>query len=305
MTQPQPDFHHSAASTRTAFDIGHDFAFYRLPEPHTQSLDVLNGYANKKRQGGSTRRSTPSIRKWLNLRLHAYERKIHIDDNITPDFIDELFEKSNGICPITKDVMTVGTMTDTDWSVDRIINDYGYVRGNITIMSTRANAAKGCLSVDDIKAIRDTKATHDGLTHAQWSEMYTLVFFVARKLNELNTIKELNVREISADLLIQFVDKITDPFSPEDEAFMAMSTCISTHTPEKNLKPLRRTLYAISKRRKTEAPLHDLVRRSPRLLKEIMKLCRLVNWNGVANDIDTLRQNYVKEYDRVICAKRL
>lgn len=298
-------FEHSAASQRTAFDIGHDFAFYRLSAPSTSCQDVLKGFANKKRQGGSTRRSTHSIRKWLNLRLHAYERKIHIDESITPDLLESMFIETGGICPVTNEAMTAGTKTESDWSVDRLMNDFGYLADNIAIMSTRANTAKGCLSLEEIKTIRDRQTAHRGLTYKQWSNLYSLVSKVATKLGCIDNLKDLNLKAFNADIILRFIDTMTDPFRPEDDTFISISTCIAMHTKPKNQKTLRRTLLTISKRRNTDDTLENLMKHSARLRREINNVCKLVDWDDVLGDIDRIRQLQVAKLDRMKNTKRL
>lgn len=71
----------------------------------------------------------------------------------TLNFID------NPDCPITLIELTHGTGGDTDWSVDRVNNDGAYAEGNLVVMSTRANTAKGDKSLLDVISL-----TADGLT---------------------------------------------------------------------------------------------------------------------------------------------
>ncbi len=48
--------------------------------------------------------------------------------------------------------MTQATCTPSDASIDRVRNDAGYAAGNLVVMSTRANAAKGDADFDDALA---------------------------------------------------------------------------------------------------------------------------------------------------------
>ncbi len=44
---------------------------------------------------------------------------------------------------------------DNSPTLDRIINDLGYVRGNIVVISNKANRAKSNLSLDELFALTD------------------------------------------------------------------------------------------------------------------------------------------------------
>lgn len=305
MDAPEQEFIHSASTKITAFDIGHDFAFYRMPVPDTSCQEVLDGFAQKKMQGGSSRRSTLSIRKWLNLRLHAYERKIHIDDDVTADFIDELYQKTGGNCPATRALMTQGTLTETDWSVDRVLNEFGYVRPNIAVMSTLANKAKGNLTLDEIKAIRDTKTPFKGLEYIHWANLYSLVFEVNDKLTIVRELGDIKTDAFKTTVFINIVDIITDPFQSDESEYFQTISMIMYHTPKSQLKSLRRKFCSISKRRNTNEPLPDLMDRSRRLRKEVQILSTLFDWNTIIDDIDESRKAYVNAHDRVRAATRL
>jgi len=52
-------------------------------------------------------------------------------------------------------VRAVGLMTDNSPSVDRIIPDLGYVKGNIAIISNRANRIKTNATASEIRAVAD------------------------------------------------------------------------------------------------------------------------------------------------------
>lgn len=60
-------------------------------------------------------------------------------------------------CPILGIPLIVGTQTPTDNSpsLDRLIPALGYVRGNIAVISFRANAIKNSASADELRAVAD------------------------------------------------------------------------------------------------------------------------------------------------------
>lgn len=164
----------SAQDDKVGFEIGFDLALYRLPKPKTEHQSILHGFDHKKAKRGSTKHANKFVRKWLTLRLNAFDRNIKFSEAITPQYLEDQLKYAEGRCPITHKKLTFGTLQDTDWSVDRLLNDYGYVESNVLIMSTRANAAKGNLSTEEIKAVCDTKKSHKGLSHRSWQILHDI-----------------------------------------------------------------------------------------------------------------------------------
>lgn len=50
---------------------------------------------------------------------------------------------------------TVGSQTDNTPCLDRIDNTQGYVKGNVSVISHKANRAKGDLSADELQRLAD------------------------------------------------------------------------------------------------------------------------------------------------------
>jgi hypothetical protein len=170
---------------KIGFEVGWDHAEYGVMVPETLYTGTL---ADGHRAGMQHRgRAKPKeadryIRKWLQLRRNAWRRERIFDDGVTPQFL-RLIDVP--YCPITREKLTYSTGEDSDWSVDRLVNDGGYVRGNLVVMSTRANKAKDTLTTKDIV---DRAAKYDeeqkafflddkplfGLTSAQTLRLYTL-----------------------------------------------------------------------------------------------------------------------------------
>lgn len=86
---------------------------------------------------------TPAI----GLRLSAFARGLPVSAAITKDYLRQI---TVTICPVSGVELTQGTLSDTDWSVDRLENDLGYVPGNICFMSARANQLKGTAGFEEL-----------------------------------------------------------------------------------------------------------------------------------------------------------
>lgn len=85
-------------------------------------------------------------------------------------------------CPVIKVELTVGTGQDSDWSVDRAVNDHGYVASNLVIISVLANKAKADRPFPEIALIAESdalfkhsEAVYEGLTQEQWGRLLDLI----------------------------------------------------------------------------------------------------------------------------------
>lgn len=73
----------------------------------------------------------------------------NIEFNITVDDLDWVT-----ICPVFGYELNYHTRdTDTNVSIDRIDPNKGYIKGNVCVMSMRANRAKWNLSFDEVKKL--------------------------------------------------------------------------------------------------------------------------------------------------------
>jgi hypothetical protein len=139
-----------AFETDTAFEIGWDFAHFALTPPgeHLQPGSALQKGFDAGRASFGTRTLAPTqhTRKWLQLRLNAWRRgRIFEGLQVTPNYLSQI---DTTHCPITRETLTHATCTTSDASIDRVRNDAGYAAGNLVVMSTRANAAKGDADFD-------------------------------------------------------------------------------------------------------------------------------------------------------------
>jgi hypothetical protein len=68
-------------------------------------------------------------------------------------------------------------LKDTDWSVDRINNDGAYAAGNLMVMSTKANGAKGAKHYVEIASLAAIPAheTSNGLSGREWARIACLM----------------------------------------------------------------------------------------------------------------------------------
>jgi hypothetical protein len=183
--RPAPRAVHDWADAGGAgFEIGWDHAQHRLTPPvdHLQpGSPVRQGWeAGRIVFGPRTRAATPHVRKWLQLRLNAWQRsRAFCTLQVTPALLRRI---DVPVCPIVREPLVHGTGGPLDASVDRVNNDAGYAAGNLAVMSVRANGAKAHCAWDDAMGfVRQIEAgalgTIDGLDAAQWSRLAVLMSF--------------------------------------------------------------------------------------------------------------------------------
>jgi len=168
----------------TGFEIGWDHAQHRLVPPvaHLQAGSPLRrGWeAGCAAFGVRTRRATPAVRKWLQLRVNAWLRGRAFEGvQVTPALLRRI---EVDVCPILRTPLAHATGSGSDASVDRVNNDAGYAAGNLALVSVRANAAKASYAWDDaMRFVRQIEAgqlgTIDGLDAAQWARLAVLMSF--------------------------------------------------------------------------------------------------------------------------------
>jgi hypothetical protein len=137
------------------FELGWDYAHYGSmpPADHLHPLSpVRQGWeAGRNNFGRRTLQANRLTRKWLQLRLSAWMRgRAFEGQQVNPAFLRRI---DVAVCPITREVLTHGSGELSDASVDRVFNDAAYAAGNLAVISTRANRAKGACGVDDAMAM--------------------------------------------------------------------------------------------------------------------------------------------------------
>jgi hypothetical protein len=173
------------AHEHVGFELGWDYAHYRvaLPAPYGQEPSPLrNGLlAGEAAFGTRTLAATRHVRKWLQLRLNAWLRGRSVElVQVTPNYLQQIDATH---CPITRVALSSATLEGTDASIDRVRNDAGYAAGNLAVMSTKANHAKGARGFRDaIGFVQQIEAEQlpglGGLTAEQWSRTAVLCSFV-------------------------------------------------------------------------------------------------------------------------------
>ena len=185
----QTGFPHPHASVtaheHVGFELGWDYAHYRVspPAPYAQEPSPLrNGLlAGQAAFGQRTLAATRHVRKWLQLRLHAWLRGRSVElVQVTPNYLQQI-DVSH--CPITRLALSTATLEATDASVDRVRNDAGYAAGNLAVMSTKANHAKAAHGFRDaLRFVQQVEAQKlpglNGLTAEQWARTAVLCSFV-------------------------------------------------------------------------------------------------------------------------------
>ena len=167
------------------FELGWDYAHHSVtpPAPYAQEPSPLrNGWlAGQASFGLRTLEPTRHVRKWLQLRLHAWLRGRGVElVQVTPNYLQQI-DVSH--CPITRAPLSSSTMEGSDASIDRVRSDASYAAGNLAVMSTKANHAKAAYGFRDalqfVKQIEDgALGGIDGLSAAQWARVAVLCSFV-------------------------------------------------------------------------------------------------------------------------------
>lgn len=162
-----------APSDIDAFDLGWDYGCHRVQPPSDLTMDVQQGY-NAALAQTQPHAADRFVRKWLLVRANALRRGMPFDSALTPEAVRGLDVPT---CPVTGETLTHGAMAPSDWSVDRVLNDRGYLPGNMVMMSTRANRAKADLSTAEIitLALDEASDGYGGLSRGAWISMAELV----------------------------------------------------------------------------------------------------------------------------------
>lgn len=142
----------NSMSDRYAFQLGRDMGMLRLTPPHNQEgqpcwphAEMATGYAHGTQR--LPQRSDVYLRKLLNLRVNAFARKIPVSSALTVDYLRSI---TVPVCPVSGVNLTQGALSESDWSIDRLDNNLGYVPGNLCMVSTRVNTLKSNLDLETL-----------------------------------------------------------------------------------------------------------------------------------------------------------
>lgn len=269
----------NALQPRTGFNIGADFAFYGLT-PNTTNDEVVAGFSSTTFMSHSRKRTTKFVRKWLTLRLHAFERGIHFSEDVTVAFLEKLLSRTDGFCPFTDVRLTSGTLTDNDWSIDRICNQFGYIPINIVVMTKALNEKKSNMTVHEISKIVDGGDLYLGFSADAWRRIYDNMILVESLFTNIGDISQeintvLNKRKQTLLSLLSII------IAEEDEDFRAgiLKVLLANVDGEKainKMKKLVRTLIIKSGNTK-ETNLDIILSRSASLSRQITTLSATID----------------------------
>jgi hypothetical protein len=190
---------------RIGFQIGEDYAHYGRRLPAGAAKSIIAGYQAGSQEKGKWK-TNRYIRKWLQLRLNAYSRGKLFSDEITPDFLKSI---ETDYCPITGIKLTHATGTESDWSIDRVSNDFDYIPTNLIVMSQRANKAKGDKSADRIIQLsKSPGGQQEGLNFDEWKRMAELVQWARYRQMSEEELQDID----STELFISSLLKGEEPF---------------------------------------------------------------------------------------------
>ena len=185
---------------RIGFLIGEDYARYGRQLPEGAAKSIIAGYKAGSREKGKWK-TNRYVRKWLQLRLSAYSRGKLFSDEITPDLLKSIDAE---YCPITGIKLTHATGKESDWSIDRVSNDFDYIPTNLIVMSTLANKAKGDKSADRIIRISESlDGQLEGLNADEWKRMAELVQWAKYRQMSREELEKIDSTELFVSSLLK------------------------------------------------------------------------------------------------------
>lgn len=153
--------------------LGEDIASYGLALPEKADPALVEGYRAGRAKHGRRRRADRFVRKWLQLRSQALGRGRAVSEDVTVEFLRRI---DVPVCPVTLVTLTHGEEADTDWSIDRLNNNGAYAIGNLAVMSTGANRAKGARSLNDVWELSQGDSVVKGLTPREWARLLATMY---------------------------------------------------------------------------------------------------------------------------------
>jgi hypothetical protein len=95
--------------------------------------------------------SKPWLRTFSNARSRA--KKLGIPFSLTKENVQLLYSLSDGICPVLQIPMMIGGDLQSVPSIDRIRPEFGYVTGNVRLISFRANSLKSNATLYELRLV--------------------------------------------------------------------------------------------------------------------------------------------------------
>lgn len=112
------------------------------------------------------------VRKWLQLRVNALERRTMFDSDVDATFLEEIDCPD---CPVTLVPFTRSERAETDWSIDRVNNNGAYAIGNLIVLSTKVNKAKGDKTIEEVLDRASAIDATEGLSGIEWMRLASLM----------------------------------------------------------------------------------------------------------------------------------
>jgi hypothetical protein len=264
-----------------AFDLGWDHGIYGVAPNPQLPLPVREGYLAA-RESRDRHGADRFVIKWLQIRSNAMLRGIRFAEAITPDTLKSL---DSACCPVSGVRLTHGERSESDWSVDRVLNDFGYRPGNLLVVSTRVNLAKSSFSPAGIRKLASRGQAHAGLEASEWKALSGIVdlFELAEEDDPPAGLPRLTGKPIVNGLRLSPIAfwqyAITLALHSGDKEFVAAVLANLPRT-----KPVRRAMVRLGKElkakfRKTSQPLSAWG--SLRVQKRLTSLIQILpdSWN--------------------------
>jgi hypothetical protein len=145
-------------SDRYAFSLGEELGVHRLtPSQPLQHPEMERGY--RFGLGCAARHASIARRKLLQVRRSAFDRGIPVSTALNEQYLRDIIVT---VCPVSGVELTQGTLEESDWSLDRLDNELGYVPGNVCFVASRVNSYKSADNFSDLAAHAVTILLRDG-----------------------------------------------------------------------------------------------------------------------------------------------
>lgn len=188
-TAPVRDDHDSLDGA--GFAIGWEHARYRTTPPlahlHADNPVRQGWAAGRAAFGARTLRPTTAVRRWLRLRLQAWQQGQAFETvQVTPHFLAQI---DAAVCPVSRVALAADTGDEVPAAagptaaVARVHAGAAYAAGNLALLSDRVCCSRGASDFAALQArLRRLEDEHlselDGLDADSWARLATLVGFV-------------------------------------------------------------------------------------------------------------------------------
>ena len=123
--------------TRRLFNIGWDMGFYDMTPDAEHPSEVHIGWRAAQERAINKKRADRFVRKWLQLRLGAFNRGKYFARDVTPEYLRSIDVTH---CPILRERLTHGGDPRLNWSIDRVNNRLGYGQTLRQALGVKASA---------------------------------------------------------------------------------------------------------------------------------------------------------------------